>query len=519
VAPVTAKNEKGAFVLLAAGKERKFDTLAEAVQRASDGDTIEVRGNGPFLSPLVNAGKHALTIRAGATFRPVIRASPADRPMNVGLLITEAPLALEGIEFQLMADLPKMDEYHWPNMIQSNNAPLYVANCKFRYEMGGFCLMASGSPVCVVQKCEFTSGQANALRWASPTGGRCLIDNCILIRTHAIALLYHRAGLQDVSIRLSSNTVVGATFPIMTINLLALPNLDGVPKKPVRIESQANIFDGHSALALDQHPKENTKALEAADAEAFLSRLVDWQEQHNLYSTNTPFVTWFTNWGQTENHGPKSLAEWNQFWGQADSKSLEGQVHYQGGNLLSHEALVEQLTPEDFRLRPDSAGYRGGKDGKDLGADVDLVGPGPAYERWKKTPAYQEWLKETDPKAVEAKSEVAAAKRELAKWQGEWENPDLGRLIINGDRWSWQPKDGPEVVSTLKIVEVTDKMTHALLLNTGLDGKVRTVQTILRLDGDTLHNCGTVGPIRPTEFAHKTGYLYVQWKRVTKAPP
>ena len=55
----------------------------------------------------------------------------------------------------------------------------------------------------------------------------------------------------------------------------------------------------------------------------------------------------------------------------------------------------EKLTPEDFRLRPDSAGYRAGKDGKDLGADVDLVGPGPAYERWKKTPEYQQWLKDT----------------------------------------------------------------------------------------------------------------------------
>ena len=26
---------------------------------------------------------------------------------------------------------------------------------------------------------------------------------------------------------------------------------------------------------------------------------------------------------------------------------------------------------------------------------MDLVGPGPAYERWKKTADYQQWLKET----------------------------------------------------------------------------------------------------------------------------
>jgi len=51
-------------------------------------------------------------------------------------------------------------------------------------------------------------------------------------------------------------------------------------------------------------------------------------------------------------------------------------------------------TPEHFRLGPDSAGYRAGPYGKDL-ADVDLVGPGEAYERWKKTPEYQQWLEET----------------------------------------------------------------------------------------------------------------------------
>ena len=86
-----------------------------------------------------------------------------------------------------------------------------------------------------------------------------------------------------------------------------------------------------------------------------------------------------------------------------------------------------------------------------------------------------------------------AAKKELAKWQGEWENPAHGKLIIEGDRWVWHPKEGSEVVSTLKIVEVTDKMTHVLLLNTGPDGKVKTIQAILRAEGSTLHNCGTIG--------------------------
>ena len=74
-------------------------------------------------------------------------------------------------------------------------------------------------------------------------------------------------------------------------------------------------------------------------------------------------------------------------------------------------------------------------------------------------------------------------------------------------------------MSTIKIVEVTDEMTHVLLLNAGIDGKVRAIQTILRVDGDTLHNCGTVGSVRPTEFANKPGCVYTQWKRVSRLPP
>jgi hypothetical protein len=51
--------------------------------------------------------------------------------------------------------------------------------------------------------------------------------------------------------------------------------------------------------------------------------------------------------------------------------------------------------PVDFRLADDSPAKGAGKDGIDLGADLDLVGPGAAYERWKQTPAYQQWLKDT----------------------------------------------------------------------------------------------------------------------------
>jgi hypothetical protein len=90
------------------------------------------------------------------------------------------------------------------------------------------------------------------------------------------------------------------------------------------------------------------------------------------------------------------LQDWTQFWGTDEAGSFEGRIRFQGGSLRSRLTVAPgQITPDDFRLRPDSAGYRAGPDGKDLGADIDFVGPGDAYERWKKTPEYQQWLKVT----------------------------------------------------------------------------------------------------------------------------
>ena len=54
--------------------------------------------------------------------------------------------------------------------------------------------------------------------------------------------------------------------------------------------------------------------------------------------------------------------------------------------------------PWESAMSNPTAGYRAGPDGKDLGPDIDLVGPGEAYERWKKTPEYQKWLEETGQK-------------------------------------------------------------------------------------------------------------------------
>ena len=79
------------------------------------------------------------------------------------------------------------------------------------------------------------------------------------------------------------------------------------------------------------------------------------------------------------------LAAWCRYWKVTDSGSVAGQARFRGGNLRARMyAAPERVGPDDFRLLPDSGGYRAGEGAKDLGADVDLVGPGAAYQQWLK---------------------------------------------------------------------------------------------------------------------------------------
>jgi uncharacterized protein (TIGR03067 family) len=116
-----------------------------------------------------------------------------------------------------------------------------------------------------------------------------------------------------------------------------------------------------------------------------------------------------------------------------------------------------------------------------------------------------------------ARDIAAAAKTELAKWAGAWEESRGTTLYINGDRWSWTTKGAkPTYGNTIRIVAVQEKMTLADMV-VGEEGprKGKVVKAIFRLDGNTLHYCGTYDLPRPTAFVQGRGDpYYVDWKRI-----
>src|SRR5262249_34003830 len=118
--------------------------------------------------------------------------------------------------------------------------------------------------------------------------------------------------------------------------------------------------------------------------------------------------------------------------------------------------------------------------------------------------------------AITARIRAAAARKELAKWEGSWVGDPGVTMTIKGDRvMSATPSTGPRN-GTIKFIEVGEKVTQVDILVEEGDTKGQTFKAIFRIDGETLHYCGTYCGVRPVEFKSGGANYYIPWKRVKK---
>ncbi len=412
-APLPEANTRPFVVVARAGKAAKeFATLAEAVADSNDGDTIEIRGNGPFVSDGVTV-RHPLVIRAGEGYTPLIDLSQASAQANLPLLDAKATVVLEGLVLQRVGAASEEPVNPQPGLIRSLNAgPMYLANCRLVHNPlvnpKGAIFGIDGASF-TLRNCELNGNVQSFGGWSYASGSRCSIENCV----SAIGYVgfHHRVPhAKDVSIRVCRNTMAGGCMNLVLWTKASLQQ-KAEEAPPIRLNFSGNITTlgpaNTQSGVLILHQMGLHEPYSAADAETLLPQLIHLEEQHNVYPRNARMLQLLAKYQPLEGTRGLDLADWRLFWNQQNIRSLEGEIRFAGGDLIAKARTApERLTAEDYRLRPDSAGYRAGPDGKDLGADIDLVGPGPAYERWKKTPAYQEWLKAT--RELMAKAAAAA---------------------------------------------------------------------------------------------------------------
>jgi hypothetical protein len=390
------------FVILGstADQNAEYATLAEAVANSKHGDVIEVRGDGPFVSGPLNLEPHALTIRAGPGFRPVLRLRPGT-PGDDYLLRATAALVLEGLEIRETDERRTQPALVGRSVICSQGDALHLANCRVLREGPAAeavsLIMAKAN--LGLRNCECHLFSAHLAGCGNEAPLRISMDNCIAWGDGGAMYLHHVDPTNPAKLTLRRNTLALSWLGVLGFSVAP------EPKARFEIEASANLLDlRRSTLFCEQLNSYRADApwQGVKEATAALLSAARWSEQGNVYRRGVCSVDWWTVGGDRRlvgagvSNGPPTLMEWNAFWGLGATGSVEGQIRFRGGDqFINDGAAAQKMTPADFQLRADSAGHRAAADGADLGADVDLVGPGPAYERWRKTPDYQQWCKDT----------------------------------------------------------------------------------------------------------------------------
>jgi hypothetical protein len=390
---------------------RLVATLAAAVAAAQAGDTIEVHGNGPIVSDLVRI-KKPLRIRAAGPSRPVIlfRHQRAE-PFWGAMLEVTAPVVLEGLELHYAR--PAQGSFVQAITVKSD---LRMTHCRVvaQGETNPFALSFGNLEL---HRCEVLSDAWPGFRWNFDGASRLTVDESVLAGPGTLTLHLHspRNKIPDLDVRLSRSTVVGGGACLMWLLDQTAPLPQG-GRTPIRVASSNNLF-GSSLVRLDCNVAGEYQ--QPARAKALLRQTIQWTEGRSLYPQLPLLGLMDVKKGQF--HALCSgTAEWDRFWGQPVSGAVAGQARFAGGDIetrlrgnvhaLVREGLVwppprdldtrlrgniHALAPADFRLVKGSPGQGAGPGGKDLGADVDLIGPGAAYHRWRQTPAYRAWEEQT----------------------------------------------------------------------------------------------------------------------------
>ncbi len=456
------------FVIVAKDNRAKsrHASLAAAVEVASSGDTIEIRGNGPLVTDSIDLANKSLVIRAGAGFHPLLQAS-AGALANDWLLKTQSALTLEGLDIQQLHDTAWREGMPSRDIIVSEGGDLRAANCRFVGLNLNNMIYAKHGGALKLQNCLFI-GDIGVAATIYPTRGPVHFDNCIqVVRTAACWVQLPGRHSTETLVELTRNTFVdGGT---LFINPTRPSQDQGERGGTIRVQARSNVLASPIMFHMrifEGWLKEHGP-LSVADTETMAQSLMRWEGDRNLYDADT---TCLLKGPDLDRRVVKQLADWQAWWGDDDANRLEGNVRFQVGDWRTKK--LSDLTAADFRLAPGSPGKGGDPTGKDLGADVEFVGPGQPYEKWRETKEYDEWRKHS-PGATPAR--LASQDKNTIAFDTTSNEKALSNPIVSADyTWSEPVNLGPGVNSSINDDSAcisSDGLT--LIFNRLVKGKLR----------------------------------------------
>lgn len=370
--PPPAEEGKG---FLISGREELYTGLTEAIDAATSGDTIVVRGSDEFTVGLTSIRDKALTIQAEAGSQPVFIANS----VRTAILQSDAPLCVEGITFEHPDSISPLGALP---QLRTRGAPLFVVNCRFDrptvhelvapIRLPSIIEIRDGSQVDIVN-CEFRTGAGRLIVINHSDPGfenKTRLENNLIVGQ--IGVFFEASADGRYQWELERNTIVAAAgFFVRSLRA-------GLPQGKVTV--QGNVFEFRNSLlilgARQSRLETNVVTLSGGD------NLFRKMNSPDGTGSRVRYVAprWARSSGSID-----SFEEFSAAMGTVGREVAEPLFALRrGGEEKSHASL--EGPSEQFRLDEAYANER-----SRTGCDLGKVGPGVKFDAWRGTDSYATW--------------------------------------------------------------------------------------------------------------------------------
>jgi len=361
----------------------RWATLEEAVAAANPGETIRIDGNGPWKLGHLEIDK-PLVVQAGFGYAPVfkhevgrnrlgIRLKPETDPEARDMItVAKAQVTLEGLRLQM--DPPKLkNPVDW-RVITVKSGALRLLNCALtegnRQETAGILLESAG--VLVVRNSLLSASRA-AVHVAPRGRQEVRFENSVAFGPLGFLVRASAAGSAQPDLLLRFQN---SAFQVR--ELLHCAKLEGT----IEVDARASVFQADWI---------GSNLLTAADQ----TRGRGWNGALNLYDVKQ----WVGAAGKPA--GPKDLKGWLRLWGNTEKDAFARVAPFVGLRQVGNYS--HDLNAQDWQIElPESAepALRRAR----VGVNAYLAGPGAAFDQFRETIDYSNWVRGGTDLAAEWKA-------------------------------------------------------------------------------------------------------------------
>ncbi|MBL8822071.1 MAG: serine/threonine protein kinase [Planctomycetia bacterium] len=358
------------------GDERKYPSLAEAIDAVSEKGTIIIHGDGPFSTPTIRIENKNMTVRAAPGSHPRFIPETTGNGNFRQFLSTNSDLTLEGIEiyWPLKAPVTKMDDPSQRAILYSSNRKLSILNCRIVSGDATACIGSTGQDV-VIERCHIVSPNGCCLAWKVSSSPVHLENNVIECRAIMnIGRPPNMANIVRKGIYLARNIFSGERV----LNVFVELN----PRFSFPVKAFRNIVDCTHPLTVLTLPRNPFDINHPETIRDLGKAVVSWSEDSNVYRKHTDYLSALrtsqikmAELNISQSAELKNVAQWQEFWNMKDTRSIEGDIQFQTrtGPTPLTVLQLKQIANTSGPLM------------KEMGPSTDLIGPGEAYHQWCKS--------------------------------------------------------------------------------------------------------------------------------------